>query len=131
MNLILSLKFNIISDSYQQPVQKLYEKRIVCHWHITPAMLNLGIRFRTIFLRYHNHQNKFERDPGDMLYMRQHKILARNQSPATDFEKGWIINSDAYAQMTPFQGRLQKYASYIWYYISCWWLHCFMSSFGK
>ena len=35
--------------------------------------------------------------------MSQHEIFARNKFPAADLEKGWIIDSDASAHMTPFK----------------------------
>ena len=35
-------------------------------------------------------------------YMSQHEINARTKFPATDLEKGWIIDSGASAHMTPF-----------------------------
>ena len=36
-------------------------------------------------------------------YMSQHEINARTKFPATDLEKGWIIDSGASAHMTPFR----------------------------
>gem|GEM_PF-2876143 len=36
-------------------------------------------------------------------YMSQHDLAARNKFPATDLEKGWIIDSGASAHMTPFK----------------------------
>ena len=36
-------------------------------------------------------------------YISQHDINARNTSPATDLENGWIIDSGASAHMTPFK----------------------------
>ena len=35
-------------------------------------------------------------------FISQHKISSQNQSPATNLEKGWIIDSGASAYMTPF-----------------------------
>ena len=36
-------------------------------------------------------------------YMSQHEINARTKFPATNLEKGWIIDSGASAHMTPFK----------------------------
>ena len=39
--------------------------------------------------------------------------------PATDLEKGWIIDSGASAHMTPFKKGLQQYATHIQDNLSC------------
>ena len=44
--------------------------------------------------RYSYHQTAF---------VSQHELSARNNFPATDLEKGWIIDSGASAHMTPFR----------------------------
>ena len=36
-------------------------------------------------------------------YMSQHELSARNNFPASNLEKGWIIDSGASAHMTPFR----------------------------
>ena len=41
--------------------------------------------------------------PSQQAYISQHDIAARNNFPATDLEKGWIIDSGASAHMTPFK----------------------------
>ena len=41
--------------------------------------------------------------PPQKAYVSQHEIFARNKFPATDLEKGWIIDSGASAHMTPFK----------------------------
>ena len=35
-------------------------------------------------------------------YMSQHELSAQNNFPASNLEKGWIIDSGASAHMTPF-----------------------------
>ena len=36
-------------------------------------------------------------------YNVEHKLLAKNPFPASDLEKGWVIDSGASAHMTPFR----------------------------
>ena len=46
-------------------------------------------------------------------YMSQHELSARNNFPASNLEKGWIIDSGASAHMTPFSERLYKHTTNI------------------
>ena len=47
-------------------------------------------------------------------YISQNEInAARNIFPATDLEKGWIIDSGASAHMTPFKKGLHQYTTNI------------------